>query len=110
MDKAEAHKILTEQLARFTDHAQLVPLVESQHVENCEVFGASGTRYQVEVQFFWDDAPMRAIRVVASIDDGVECAPSFHSPRHCLFHPMNTQRPNTPDQPTSLRSAARYSR
>jgi hypothetical protein len=70
MDKAEAHKILTEQLARFTDHAQLVPLVESQHIENCEVFGASGTRYQVEVQFFWDDAPMRAIRVRASIDDG----------------------------------------
>jgi hypothetical protein len=70
MDKAEAHKILTGQRARFTDHAQLVPLVESQHVEICEVFGASGTRYQVEVEFFWDDSPPRAIRVVVSIDDG----------------------------------------
>ena len=70
MDKAEAKKIVTEQLARFSDHAQLVPFVESQHVENFEVLGTSGTRYQVEVQFFWDDGRKRTIRVVGSIDDG----------------------------------------
>ena len=70
MDKTEAKKIITEQLARFTDYAQLVPLVESQHIENFEVLGANGTRYQVEVQFFWDDGRKRTIRVVGSIDDG----------------------------------------
>ena len=35
-----------------------------------EMVGASGTRYHVEVQFFWDDEPKRTIRVVGSIDDG----------------------------------------
>lgn len=70
MDKAEAKRILTEQLARFTDYAQLVPLVESQHVEDFEVLGATGTRYQVEVQFFWDGGRKLAIRVAGSIDDG----------------------------------------
>jgi len=61
---------VTEQLARFADHAQLVPLVESRHVENFEVLDASGTRYQLEVQFFWDDERKRTIRVVGLIDDG----------------------------------------
>jgi len=70
MDKAEAKKIVAEQLARFKDHAQLVPFLASQHVEHFEVLGASGTRYQVEVQFFWDDVRKRTIRVVGSIDDG----------------------------------------
>ena len=70
MDKSEAHKILGEQLARFGSHTELVPLVESQHVETLEVRGASGTAYQVEVQFFWDDAMRRIVRVVGSIDDG----------------------------------------
>ena len=70
MDKAEAKKIIGEQLARFSSHAALVPLVESQHVETLEVRGASGTAYQVEIQFFWDDARSRVVRVVGSIDDG----------------------------------------
>lgn len=70
MDKAEAKQIIGEQLARFSDHAALVPLVESRHVETLEVRGASGTAYQVEVQFFWDDVRRRIVRVVGSIDDG----------------------------------------
>ena len=72
MDKSEAQKVLSEQLARFSQrsYSELVPLVESSHVEHLEIYGASGTKYQVEVQFFWDDKPGSVIRVFGSIDDG----------------------------------------
>jgi hypothetical protein len=72
MDKSEAQKVLSAQLARFSQrsYSELVPLVESGHVEDFEARGASDTRYQVEVQFFWDDKPRGVIRVVGSIDDG----------------------------------------
>lgn len=70
MDKVEAKKIIGEQLTRFSDHAAIVPLVESRHVETLEVRGASGTTYQVEVQIFWDVVRRRIVRVVGSIDDG----------------------------------------
>jgi hypothetical protein len=70
MDKSEAHKILGEQLARFSSYAELVPLVETGRVENFEVRGESGAKYQVEIQFFWDDKRRRIVRVVGSIDDG----------------------------------------
>ena len=70
MDKSEAQKILREQLARFGKYTELVPLVESRHVEDFEIRGTSGTMYQVEVQFFWDDNRRRIVRVVGSIDDG----------------------------------------
>jgi hypothetical protein len=70
VDKAEAKKIISEQLLRFRNYADLVPLVESRHVESLEVCGPSGTAYQVEVNFFWDDRGRRIIRVVGSIDDG----------------------------------------
>jgi hypothetical protein len=70
MDKSEAHKILGEQLARFGSYTELVPLVESGHIENFQVPGSSGAKYQVEIQFFWDDKRKRIVRVVGSIDDG----------------------------------------
>lgn len=72
MDKSEAQTVLNEQLRRFSQRSypQLVPLVESGHVEDFEARGASGKTYQVEVQFFWDDKPRGVVRVVGSIDDG----------------------------------------
>jgi hypothetical protein len=72
MDKSEAHKVLSEQLARFSQRSynELVTLVESSHVEDFEVRGARGTTCQVEIQFFWDDKPKGVIRVLGSIDDG----------------------------------------
>jgi hypothetical protein len=72
MDKSEAQMVLSKQLARFSQrsYSELVPLVKSDHVEDFEARGASDTRYQVEVQFFWDDKPRGVIRVVGSIDDG----------------------------------------
>jgi hypothetical protein len=76
MDKAEAQKILSEQLARFDgrSHSELAPLVKSQRVEAYEVRGVSGAAYQIEIQFFWDDRPGDTIRVMGSIDDGGICA------------------------------------
>ncbi len=70
MNKSEAHKILLEHLARFARYTDVVPLVKSGYVENFETPGASGTIYQVEVQFFWDDKRKRNVRVFGSIDDG----------------------------------------
>jgi hypothetical protein len=72
MDKVEAQTILSEQMERFSrrDYSELQRLVESKHVEDFDVHGASGTRYGVEVQFFWDDKHKGRIRVVGSIDDG----------------------------------------
>ncbi len=72
MNKAEAKKILSEQLAQFDgrSHSEFVPLVESQRVEAYEVRSVSGTTYQIEIQFFWDDKPGDTIRVAGSIDDG----------------------------------------
>ena len=72
MDKIEAQKILSEQMERFgrRGYSELQRLVESKHVEDFEVPGANGTRYGVEVQFFWDDKSKGRIRVVGSIDDG----------------------------------------
>ncbi|HEY3862793.1 MAG TPA: hypothetical protein VGO59_12990 [Verrucomicrobiae bacterium] len=70
MDKSEAQNVLGEQLTRFGKYADVVPLVETGHVENFETCGASGKTYQVEVQFFWDDKRKRNVRVFGSIDDG----------------------------------------
>ena len=71
MNKSEAWEVLCEQLARFTQRrfADLVPLVESGHIEVIEACGVSGRMYQIEVQFFWDDKSRRVARVVGSIDD-----------------------------------------
>ena len=72
MDKSEAQKVLSEQLARSSQrsYSELVPLVESSYVEHFEIRGASGTKYQVELQFFWDDKPGGVVRIFGSIDDG----------------------------------------
>jgi ribosomal protein S8 len=70
MDKTEAHKILGEQLVRFSDFSALAPLADSGQVQNFEVSGSSGAKYQVEVQFFWDDKLRQTIRVCGLIDDG----------------------------------------
>jgi hypothetical protein len=35
-----------------------------------EVVAESGTRYQIEIQAFWDDEKKKNLRVIGSIDDG----------------------------------------
>jgi hypothetical protein len=68
MDKLEAHKILGEQLGRFTSYPELVPLAEFKRIKNIEVSGASGMSYRVEVQFSWYDRRRRIVGVHGSID------------------------------------------
>ncbi len=98
MDKKEAQSILDDQLASFSRRAysELVKWVEERHIETLEVQGSSGTPYQVEIQFVWDDQPRGVIRILGNIDDGgirayfplgrSELVPS---PEKCL----NTKRP-----------------
>lgn len=70
MNTVEAAEVLNQQLARFSNYAEVVPLVESRHVELLEMTAASGVKYQMEIQFFWDDSSKRVVRVFGSIDDG----------------------------------------
>ena len=70
MNKTEALSVLHGQLQPWRERswAQLREGVGQSH--RFEETAASGTRYQGEVQVFWDDKPEGAIRVMASIDDG----------------------------------------
>ena len=45
-------------------------MVLAGQTETREVVVASGTRYQLEIQFFWDDKTDGNVRVLGSIDDG----------------------------------------
>ena len=38
--------------------------------EVLEVAGASGARYQIEIQIVWDSAPRGALRLLGGVDDG----------------------------------------
>ena len=71
MNKSEAQKILSEQLARFNgrSHSELTQFVGDEHVEAYEIRTGSGNAYRIEIQFFWDDQPGETIRVAGSIDD-----------------------------------------
>ena len=71
MDKREALHVAQDVAARFRiePHALLVErLLDSPEV--MEVVGASGTRYQVEVEAFWDAGKPGNLRVIVSIEDG----------------------------------------
>jgi hypothetical protein len=70
-DEPEAREILAKELARFREwsHAELVARLLDRE-ETFEAVGASGARYQVEIQAFWDSKPGGAVLVMGSIDDG----------------------------------------
>lgn len=70
MDNAEAAALLKDQLAayRLRPYSELLALLGKPQV--AELRSASGRRYQVEVEVFWDARPGGAVRVVGSIDDG----------------------------------------
>jgi hypothetical protein len=71
MNNEEATALLDQELAAFRDehHEALVRRVLAGSL-NFERTAASGAKYQVEIQFLWDDQPGGPIRVVGSIDDG----------------------------------------
>jgi hypothetical protein len=70
MDKDEAREILRQHLAGYRSraYADLVSILGQVNV--AETAGQSGTKYQIEVEVFWDDKSQRNLRVLASIDDG----------------------------------------
>jgi|SRR5215210_2564834 len=71
MDRREAHGIISVELTRLraeTYQALVERLLDKQ--ETFERIGASGTRYQVELEAFCDDKPHGNLLVIAAIDDG----------------------------------------
>ena len=72
MDKKEARSTLAEHLAgyRSRSYAELAAWVRERRISTPEALAPSGIRYQIEVQFFWDDKPDGDVRVSGSISDG----------------------------------------
>lgn len=72
MDTAEAHSILSRELAKYRakSYRELVGLIAN--VETLEVTTPSGTWYQLEFGATWDDPskPNDVLRVFGSIDNG----------------------------------------
>ena len=71
MDKDEARAVLADQIAalrrRSYEELRTSLLNDS---ETFEVVGASGTKYQVELQAHWDSGKGGPLRVIVCIDDG----------------------------------------
>jgi len=72
MDTKEASSILAEHLARYRSrsYAELSARVRERRIDTPEVVAPGGHRYEIEVQFFWDDKPDGDVRVSVSISDG----------------------------------------
>jgi hypothetical protein len=72
MNSSEAGSILRAHLAQYAQrgYSELVLHVNTGAVATSEVLGASGTRYQLEIECVWDRKPGGGIRILGSIDDG----------------------------------------
>ena len=72
MNKDEAKSILSECLQGYREksYSELAACVSEDRVEAKEIVASSGTRYQVEIVFVWDNKPNANVRVIGSIDDG----------------------------------------
>lgn len=70
MDRAEALKVLSEEMERYRkrSYEELKTLIGK--VDAYETKAVSGTAYQLEIQVFWDGKPGGDLRVIGSIDDG----------------------------------------
>jgi len=70
--QSEARQILSEKLAelRRTSYADWQRVIGTKHSRTEQVLAPSGTKYQIQVQAFWDDQPEKNIRVMAAMDDG----------------------------------------
>lgn len=71
MDRMEAQLLLDDELDKYAaepwerlrSRVGAAPLVSA-------VSGATGSKYQVEVEFVWDDPPDQALRILGAIGDG----------------------------------------
>jgi hypothetical protein len=72
-DKTEARTILVEYLNRYRarSYAELAAWAREDRIDDTEVVAPSGTRYQIEVNFFWDSKKNGDVRVMGAIDGGV---------------------------------------
>jgi hypothetical protein len=72
MDTKEARSILAEHLARYRSrsYTEVAAWARERRIDTPEAVAPNGKRYQIEVQFFWDDKPDGDVRVSGSIDDG----------------------------------------
>lgn len=70
MDTREASHLLTEALARYRALPYSDLRARIGDAVSIEGVGADGPKYQIEVNFDWDDRPGGDIRVMGSIDDG----------------------------------------
>ena len=70
MKNEEAAAVLEQELATYRDetYADLVLRLPGEPI-TCERMAPTGTKYQIEVQFFWDDQPGGNVRILGSIDD-----------------------------------------
>ena len=70
MNKDEAKAILSDQLKSFTarSYSELAALIDKP--VDVEIAGLSGTKYQIEINVFFDSKPGGDLRIIGSIDDG----------------------------------------
>ncbi len=69
MNKEEANLILSKEIdcLREQGYEDLTKCLNT--VETKEIKGNSNSKYQIEIQTFWDDEESRNLRVLVSIDD-----------------------------------------
>lgn len=69
--KEEAYALLADSLAPFQErsHAELAAMIDAEPV-TFEREGATGRKYQIEIQVFWDDQPGGDVRILGAIDEG----------------------------------------
>ena len=72
--------ILSEYLSRFRNHSyeELVRFVKSSQVEKFEIMNTKSNKYQIEINFFWEDKPNGDVRAIGSIDENPH-RPVFHN-------------------------------
>jgi hypothetical protein len=70
MDKEEARPLLATEISAWRSRSYADLVGQMKEPSAFEVEGASGAKYQVEIEVFWDDKPGGNIRVICSIDDG----------------------------------------
>ena len=79
MDNKEAHSILSEHLTHYRtlSYSELSTWVLEGRIDVLEIVAPSGTRYQIEIQCFWDDKPNSDVRVTASVGTFLPVTDSF---------------------------------
>lgn len=72
MDKREAEALLLEQVRRLEglSQSEIIEELGVDEPDTLEVYGPSGTWYQIEIWTFWENRAHTDLRVSVSIDDG----------------------------------------